>query len=376
MDIKYKSKMFTELYDREYLNYYGNRLKTIYLVSIIDMFLDRYINIQKDTVKISSRIFKTLYGSNYKRYIEYLIDNEFIFLYKNYSTGRHSNIYKMTDKAKETEFKRINVNIPENLNHKIKTISNFSYSKIDKEIKDKVIENLYKIELEYNASKQWIDDNLQDTENEFAKTRNDTAVLKIKEKNLYYNFDTYGRFHSNFTNLKKEIRSNYLYINGDNLVEIDIKNSQPFFLYVLMKQEGFTDWNGFDKDVLGGKIYETLINRFNLNISRKHMKKQVYKVLFGRNRLKNKWNKLFYTHYPEIYNWIKEYKKRNRSYKSLSHKLQNMESQFIFNNIIPKIVYNNPNIIFITIHDSVMVQSHYYDEVKKIFDNELNKLII
>ena len=47
------------------------------------------------------------------------------------------------------------------------------------------------------------------------------------------NFDDFGRFHTNYTILKKEIRNNYLTISNEMLIEIDVKNSQPLFFAVL-----------------------------------------------------------------------------------------------------------------------------------------------
>jgi hypothetical protein len=51
--------------------------------------------------------------------------------------------------------------------------------------------------------------------------------------NFYYSVDdNVGRFHSNLTNIKKELR-NYITYDDQKLVNIDIKNSQPFFSTLL-----------------------------------------------------------------------------------------------------------------------------------------------
>ena len=42
---------------------------------------------------------------------------------------------------------------------------------------------------------------------------------------------------NNFTILKKEIRQKYLTIDNDEVTEIDINNSQPLFLSLLLKNE-------------------------------------------------------------------------------------------------------------------------------------------
>ena len=61
-------------------------------------------------------------------------------------------------------------------------------------------------------------------------------INNIAEGNLFFTFDPHGRFHSSFTNLKKEIRNQYLTIDGQKLSCLDIKTSQPFFLVQIMKE--------------------------------------------------------------------------------------------------------------------------------------------
>src|SRR5690606_10998345 len=59
------------------------------------------------------------------------------------------------------------------------------------------------------------------------------SISKLENQNFYYNVDdNVGRFHSNLTNIKKELR-NYITYDGKKLVNIDIKSSQPFFSTLL-----------------------------------------------------------------------------------------------------------------------------------------------
>lgn len=54
------------------------------------------------------------------------------------------------------------------------------------------------------------------------------ALDKLHRQQFYYTVDkSVGRFHSNLTNLKKELRNHITYDNQP-LVNIDIKNSQPY----------------------------------------------------------------------------------------------------------------------------------------------------
>lgn len=369
MSIKYTINKFNTIYTRKTVLYNNNRLKTILIIQLIDTFLSRYIIFNKDKITLNTVQFRKIYGNNYKRYIEYLIDNNFIYLYKNYSSGRHSKIYKLTDNVKENKFITTSVKVPQKIQNKI-NLYNTNTPKIENYIKDKLINDLHKINIDYDNANYWIENNITDEKPLLVNSAN---ILKIHKKDLYYSFDKFGRFHTNFTNLKKHIRENYLTINGNKLKEIDIVNSQPFFLYILMKKEGFTNFDNFDSDVMNGVIYDKIMQQYNLK--RKEVKVNIYSVLFGRNMTKRKWDNIFNNLYPNVYKWITEYKKKHKNYKIIAQTLQSIEADFIFNNVIPQVIAYNKNIPLLTVHDSVIVPDIYYEDVEKIFKNALNNII-
>lgn len=369
MYIKYTLSYFNELYTRKTINHNNTRLKTIYLIQLIDMFLIRYVIFNKDKITINATILKTIYGNNYKAHLQYLLDNNFIYLYKNYSTSRHGKIYKLTNEAKQSNIITTSVNVPKRLQQKLEKFA--TQTNLDNHIKQKIIDDLYKIDIDYDTAKYWIDNNITETKPYLV---NSTNILKIKNKDIHYSFDSYGRFHTNFTNLKKHIRENYLTINKNKLKEIDITNSQPLFLYVLMKNEGFTKFNGFDHDVLTGIIYNEIQKEYKID-SRKEVKVNIYSVLFGRNLTKKKWDSIFNNKYPDVYKWIVQYKHKHKNYKIIAQTLQTIESDFIFKKFIPEIYAYNKNIPLITIHDSIMLPEIYYDNVYKIFQNSLHHIV-
>ncbi len=369
MQLKYISPLNQEIYTKRYIIHNGKRLKTINIINLVDMFLSRYIMFNRDTMKLNSRILKWLYSSLYVDYIDYLIESDFIVLHKNYSVGRKSKTYKLTKTIKDNGYLSVNIELPIKLQNKIESI-NSNYDGITDVIKLKLIKDLYKTKLDYDGAKNWIDNNLEkDTRVSFINT---STCNKINNGDIYYSFDNYGRFHTNFTVLKKEIRSQFLKLDGEDVKELDITNSQPFFLYLFMKAKGFTNFNNFDNDVVSGKIYERL--KEITGASRKEVKVNVYSVLFGRNMTKNYWNNIFNNLYPEVYEWICKYKKDNKNYKIIAHELQKIESDFMFKKLIPKIIETH-NIPIITIHDSIIIQKKCYDDIKAIFINELIKLL-
>ena len=162
------------------------------------------------------------------------------------------------------------------------------------------------------------------------------------------------------------------------LSEIDIKNSQPLFFAVLLKKE-LPYINGDTKRyfdlVKEGLIYEDIIEKSKLN-ERYEAKELIYKVLFGDNLKTNKkLNKIFRDLYPSVYEYILEFKENKNNYKELSHELQKMESNFIFNTVIKEIYETYPDIILFTVHDSIVCSKSNYNNVKVIFDKHFNELI-
>lgn len=370
-NLKYISPILKDIYTKKYVLYNGSRLKTVNLVNLIDMFLNRYIYFSKDNIKLNSRILKWLYGSSYIHYINFLIDHDFIFLYKNYSAGHKSKCYRLTDKVKRNGYLSVTIDIPQKLYDKTITLNLNNYAITDK-LKNKLINDLYKINIDIDSARDWIDNNINKVDN--AYTINLTTCNRIYNRDIYFSFDNYGRFHTNYTVLKKDIRNNFLSFGKHKIKEIDITNSQPFFLYLLMRQNGFTQFDGFDEDVMNGVIYDKIKKISGKN--RKEVKTNIYSVLFGRNMTKNYWNQLFNNLYPNVYDWIVTYKKINKNYKVIAHELQRIESNFIFNKLIPHVLEKYPELPIITIHDSIVIPEYAYNDVKSIFITCLSELMI
>jgi hypothetical protein len=96
-----------------------------------------------------------------------------------------------------------------------------------------------------------------------------------------------------------------------------------------------------------------------------------YKVLFGRNNVNSKSDKLFSSIFPTIHNFIKLYKKENGDYRILAYDLQKAESNLIFNKIINSIMNSHPEIKVITVHDSIIVAKKNRQTVQAIFHTKL-----
>ena len=63
----------------------------------------------------------------------------------------------------------------------------------------------------------------------------ENQILTIDQNQIFFHPDKYGRIHTNLTNLQTDIR-NYLRVGESTLAEIDIANSQPLFLSLLLRR--------------------------------------------------------------------------------------------------------------------------------------------
>lgn len=354
-------------------------LKTNYIVDIVHNLLLKYYFKKNNNFILNAEVLKDKYGFLYNYYINYLIYNNIIILVSNYKIGYKSRTYSLNESIFNNKIYRYK-NYDKVLVRKFKSkfIDISSYNEwIDIDVKSKLIDDLFSISIDQDRSIFFLD-SLKDR-NIDVYNRNIYSVECINNKHIFYHFDDYGRMHTNFTILRSFIRKNCLYIDNEEVCELDISNSQVLFLAKLMADSN-SKWldkvelDIFKELVISGRFYDYLMLKFNIS-DRKEVKNLVYKVLFGRNNGNSKPDKFFKNLFPTIHNFIKLYKMENNNYKTLSYELQRMESNLIFNKIIKNIILLDDNIKVITVHDSIIFQSRYKEVVTNIFNNELGKII-
>lgn len=226
-------------------------------------------------------------------------------------------------------------------------------------------------------------------------------VIRIKSKTGRYAINGVGcRFYNPITNLKRELRG-FLTYDGKPLVEIDIKNSQPYMSLVLLKPEFWKtvedsdfgkkislkyllgsrysnidsntiimnlinaetqysiDLQKYKNLVLSGEIYEYIQEFFHPLYpdrfkSRLETKIEVLMVMYSNP---TEYYKPFYKpcftfkqFFPEVYRLFKEVKKRN--YKNLPLILQRFKVFWYWKLCVrPSMVYipNAPSLLFMTV---------------------------
>jgi len=368
---------------RETVEYDGIRLKSSYLIDIVHTLLIKYYTLSKNDIKInffnlSSTILQRKYGNRYAFYFYYLMENNIIEIVSEYLVGSKSKTYALTDITLKSEILRyrnsdtvlLKKHKKSMLDNEIKSIN---YSPIELDIRKKLIDDLNYVSIDMTKSINI----LNQIESSESKSKNAYSVESIKLGDIFYNFDDFGRMHTNFTILKSDIRKSCLYIEDESIEELDIRNSQPLFLALILSKNleniDSEEYKFFKNCVIKGEIYKYFMDECDV-YDKKSVKELIYKVLFGRNK-PNKENKIFKSLFPSIYKFIRAYKKKKGDYRTLAYLLQRSESNFLFNKFVKSLYEEIDGIRLFTIHDSVSYPTKYSKKVKDIFDREIKKLI-
>lgn len=377
--LQFLPSIFDNFQQERHIFYKSEKLKTDYLIDIISNLILKYYFKKENRFIINATILKDKYGYLYNYYINYLVDRNILILKTNYKKGVNSRIYSVNESifiSKISRYKNKDKVLLKKYKKKVfETIdlTDDSINHIDVDIKQKLISDLYDIEIDMDRSIFFLD-SLKNKDID-VYNRNLYSVDSIKNKHIFYHFDNYGRMHTNFTILRSFIRKNCLTINSEETCEIDISNSQPLFLTKLIfdsKSNWVKDdeFEIFKELTLNGTYYQYLMDKLNIN-DRKEVKTMTYKVLFGKNAGRSKSDILFKSVFPTIHRFITLYKKEHGDYKVLSHHLQKMESNLIFNKIIRKVISYHPDIKIVTVHDSIIIPRRFKQSVDAIFKAEL-----
>ncbi len=238
------------------------------------------------------------------------------------------------------------------------------------------------------------------------------SAIRIANGDIFYSIDsTSGRFHSNVTNCPKGFRP-YLRVKGEPLVNIDVKNCQPYLSTIILtdplKASGFAknpvfamllqtlkvshkeDVKHYIKLVINGNFYEYLMQEFfreGLHLDRSETKRQVLRILFARNRspkdiTNRKARDIFKSMFPtvhKIFSMVRGSEQGDKftSFKRFAILLQRMESYLMLDVVMKRIYRELPNVVAITIHDSIMtgVMTNNVVAVRRILIEELTNFV-
>lgn len=357
---------------------------------------DDYTNTYRD---IPSSYFSDLF-TKYKPPIEYLILNNIIECDGNYSKeGGKCLGYRLKE---EYLSDLISVNI-EKYTIKKRIIKNRNDNrKISKAFS--IYHNFYKnnFNIDYNKAIDYLN-TWRNTENlnndirleegridikEYSKQKHKIqlkhcaifiSIASIKDGDLFFKKNkTNGRIDTNLTSLKGEYKR--FIISDEELYSIDIVNSQPFILSLVL-DESKIDENELMRYKLWtstGQFYENfgkaVYTRTNKDISRKEIKELMFCIFYSKNASYCKQKNIFKSIFPSIYNFIKD--KKKVKHNEFSIELQKAESEICIDIICNEL--DDTKISYYTIHDSWIVKKSDLNETKRIvmenFKNKYNNI--
>lgn len=197
------------------------------------------------------------------------------------------------------------------------------------------------------------------------------SISAYADGDYRFSVDTTGfRAHTNLTNLKKDFRK-FLSVWNEPLGQIDIKNSQPLFLYFLIQDEPTIpdeEKDRFKELVESGRFYEYFMTKLGLpEDQRDSVKQKVLTALYDHCREKDgRYIVTLTKEFPGIVNFIKEVKKED--YRSLAYMLQKAESKFVIEDVVSEFInlYGHRYEFISTIHDSIVIRASMMEEAETI----------
>lgn len=203
-----------------------------------------------------------------------------------------------------------------------------------------------------------------------------TRINAINDGFLFFKRNnTNGRLDTNLTSLPSFLRP-YL-IASEKLMNIDIKNSQPYFLYTLIMHKSEIDQaelKRYAELVIGGTFYEYLAEQYKKQTGytreRHQMKNMLFKIFFSRVSSFKEQKQFFGSLFPTIMNHINQ--TNEEKHETLSIQLQTKESFTVLDIIMP--LLEKRGIRPYTIHDSFVCKESEAMTIKQLFIDKATEL--
>lgn len=351
-----------------------------------------YVNIHKDEL---SHFRLQINNSDYKhsKLIDILEDCNLINCNGNFSFISKSALPKFKSKKKEDTFSmgyRINTSFLQNSNY---TMFDIDFDKIFRNTRSKqhwldlypnhkhLIDDVYASSVDLNEYLHWLRNNLgKDLKTARKKIVKDgksevkfeqqfltseridqyfLKALKLNFKNVWFAVSDEGRFYNSVSNIPSTAVP-FLKIDGNDTLEIDIANSQPLLLAVLLSDKQ----NDYKKDVEAGIFYQKVADF--MGITRSKFKQISYQFIFFNDR-QLKSGQIYdalQTIYPELISEINEIKSKSK----LACTLQRMEASIFVDKI------GNMPFKKLLRHDQAVITKDNYEAVKLELINQYKNL--
>lgn len=366
----------------------------------------------------------------YRKYIDYLIDNNILECDYHYIKGEKSLGYRFVEEFR-TPVATVDLH-KTSLQKKARVVSKYNFQMQDK------YDYLYKwfnpdLQIDFSGSLDYLRQQYA-VDNTDVKVKNPTrkfnssfvSLHRLVNQDYYFSIDsTAGRCHTNLTSIKSELR-NFITYDGQQLVSIDIKNAQPCFSGLLLNPEFYRAcskrtknnellslfgdkiaskseveakilqsilsslsshmledlnqnidnqlFNKYLEIIQDGTFYEFIAVKGNLPLDdRKKLKAVVFTALFTDNRFIGQKDaeskRLFKEMFPAVYDVFALIKKHDSTL--LSKFLQRIEAKIILDHVAKRISIEKPELPLFTIHDSLVVPRGYELYASEILKQEM-----
>lgn len=374
---------------------------------------------------------------DYKRYLDHLLKHRFILTDMKYIVGKKSYGFKLNASknhnatVQQTKIidtvlkKKKKLDLKEHQDKLARTSE--EYSHLTKWFNDKLkidVEGAKeKIEELFPKQTGSIRGTVKGKPSRWAKRyKGIYSIHKMANQEFYYSVDeNVGRFHSNLTNIKKELR-NYITYDGQKLVNVDIKSAQPLFstllfnpnfyqektehinlfnfskslklinysfinkshssciimLVKMLQDAKIDDFAKYIKLAKSDKFYQKISRTLypSRSFDKKEVKIMFYVIFFSSNRfigqVRAKGKRDFKAVFPKVYEVFKIIKKYN--HRALAHILQRIESTIMIQNVAKRIALEKPDLPIFTIHDSISTTVGNEEYVTKVIQEEIHQL--
>jgi len=378
---------------------------------------NEYKNEYFQYISINKKFLISVTVSNINDYIKILKNGEFIISDNHYIIGEKSTGYRINPQYLKG-IDTVEIKTDSKLFNKIikdqrkKTAHINRLEPFLKQMRDEFMN----VDIDYYNAEKWILKQPDEIKRNFYMIS--LGLLKDKRFRYFDRNKTNNRLDTNLTNLKRELKN---FIIG-NYVIIDLKNSQPFFLSMLLntvikqdnKIQDYNNYNtiplcyqlsynniiktfgikriqavskihqnqkksflvnlkNFNDSVICGTLYDDFIKSYSENITRDDVKEIMFEVLFSKNEFfinykkiipYEKDKKIFSSVYPFIYESIKILKFKDNVLLPVF--LQKIESYIFIDCIAKELV--NAGIVPLTVHDSVIVKAEHQEKTIEIMN--------
>lgn len=244
------------------------------------------------------------------------------------------------------------------------------------------------------------------------------ASMRLNQREYWFRVDSTGRrLHTNLTNIKSELR-NFITYQGQELVSIDIKNSQPYLSTGILKENYYSnttnntmqiptnttinstvdnnimleeselsqcsrgiqplDVANYIQQVKEGTLYEYYLDGLFLLLGKQYTRSRAKELfltcLYSDDHLASfKEKDVFMLLFPSVYKVFKAIK--GDDYSQLAIQLQRLESSLILDVIAKRISREKRSMPLFTIHDSIVCPIGKEEYVKAVMTEELHKAL-